>query len=110
MRRSEHMNDYTNIPGPLIEILTLKRDELNTLALKHGASNIRIFDSVARREETQGSDIDLLVDMDEDASLLDLARLKNDLEDLLGKHIDITTKPALHPMLADAILKEAIVL
>ncbi len=48
--------------------------------------------------------------MDKEASLLDLARLKNDLEDLLGKSIDITTKPALHPMLADAILKEAILL
>jgi len=104
------MNKNNEASKQLIEILVLKRNELNALAQKHGASNIRIFGSVARREETTCSDIDLLVDMDEDASLFDLARLKNDLEDLLGRNIDITTKPALHPMLADAILKEAIAL
>ncbi|WP_373838207.1 nucleotidyltransferase family protein [Methanospirillum sp.] len=104
------MSKKSGTSGNLIEILTSKRDELKALVLKHGASNIRIFGSVARREETPGSDIDLLVDMNEDASLLDLARLKNDLEDLLGTPIDITTRPALHPMLADAILKEAIAL
>ncbi len=104
------MNKNNETSKQLIEILVLKRNELNALAQKHGASNIRIFGSVARREETTCSDIDLLVDMDEDASLFDLARLKNDLEDLLGRNIDITTKPALHPMLADAILKEAIAL
>ncbi|KAF5089841.1 polymerase beta, Nucleotidyltransferase [anaerobic digester metagenome] len=94
----------------VIEILALKRDELNAIARKHGAKNIRVFGSVARREETSSSDIDLLVDMDEDASLLDLARLKNDLEDLLGRTIDITTKPALHPLLAEDILKGVIAL
>jgi len=46
--------------------------------------------------------------MNEHASLLDLARLKNDLEDRIGRKIDITTKPALHPMVADSILKESI--
>lgn len=92
----------------VMEILESKRKELIILARKHGASNIRVFGSVSRKEETIDSDIDLLVDMAEDASLLDLARLKNDLEDLLGRPIDITTKPALHPMIADTILKEAI--
>lgn len=91
-----------------MEILTSKKEELNSLAQKYGAHNIRIFGSVARGEETEGSDIDLLVEMDEDASLLDLSLLKNDLEDMLGKTIDITTPPALHPMLAESILKEAV--
>jgi uncharacterized protein len=97
------MSSDTAESQQVMEILKLKRKELLALALKHGASNIRIFGSVARGEETEGSDIDLLVDMAEDASLLDLIRLKNDLEDLLGRPIDITTKPALHPMLADTI-------
>lgn len=104
------MSKKSGTSGNLIEILTSKRDELKALALKHGASNIRIFGSVARREETPGSNIDLFVDMNEDASLLDLSRLKNDLEDLPGTPIDITTRPALHPILADGILKEAIAL
>jgi len=94
----------------VMEILKSRRSELIALAQKHGASNIRVFGSVSRREENNDSDIDILVDMAEDASLLDLARLKNDLEDLLGRSIDITTKPALHPMLAGTILKEAILL
>lgn len=110
MGRRYCMNMDKRNPTQVIEILALKRDELYELARKHGASNIRVFGSVARREETQRSDIDILVDMDEDASLLDLARLKNDLEDLLEKPIDITTKPALHPLLAESILKEAIAL
>ncbi|PWR73672.1 nucleotidyltransferase family protein [Methanospirillum lacunae] len=92
----------------VMEILKTKRSELIALAQKHGASNIRVFGSVSRKEENSNSDIDILVDMAEGASLLDLARLKNDLEDLLGRPIDITTKPALHPMLAGTILKEAI--
>ncbi|MFH0968012.1 MAG: nucleotidyltransferase family protein [Methanobacteriota archaeon] len=79
-----------------------------SIAHKHGAKNIRVFGSVIRREETDTSDIDLLVDMDDEASLLDLALLKNDFEDMLGRTIDITTRPALHPLLADTILKEAV--
>ncbi len=98
----------TDKKDSLIEVLVLNRDELNAIARKYGANNIRIFGSVARREESASSDIDLLVDMDENASLLDLARLKNELEDLLGKTVDISTKPALHPLLAEDILKEAI--
>jgi len=92
----------------VIDILISNRKELIALARKHGTSNIRVFGSVSRKEETRDSDIDLLVDMAENASLLDLARLKNELKDLLGRPIDITTKPALHPILADKIMKEAI--
>lgn len=92
----------------VMEILKLKRSELIALAQKHGVSNIRVFGSVSRREENSDSDFDILVDMAEGASLLDLARLKNDLKDLVRRPIDITTKPTLHPILAGTILKEAI--
>ena len=107
-RKRSYMSAETIVPRTVMEILTSKKEELNSLAQKYGAHNIRIFGSVARGEETEGSDIDLLVEMDEDASLLDLSLLKNDLEDMLGKTIDITTPPALHPMLAESILKEAV--
>jgi len=91
-----------------LDILVFRGEELTTLSRKYGAKNLRVYGSVSRREETDLSDVDLLVDMDEDASLLDLALLKNDLEELLGRTVDITTEPALHPMLATSILKEAV--
>ncbi|WP_214034947.1 hypothetical protein [Methanospirillum sp.] len=71
----------------------------------------KIFDGrIVPQDPNDESAFVFLVDMNEDASLLDLARLKNDLENLLGTPIDITTRSALHPMLSDAILKEAIAL
>ncbi|NES03633.1 MAG: DNA polymerase subunit beta [Okeania sp. SIO2F4] len=66
------------------EILQQKREEILNLAAQHGASNIRIFGSVARDEEREDSDIDFLVDMESDRSLLDRIGLIQDLEDLLG--------------------------
>ena len=66
------------------EILQQKREEILNLAAQNGASNIRIFGSVARNEEREDSDIDFLVDMESDRSLLDRIGLIQDLEDLLG--------------------------
>ena len=66
------------------EILQQKREEILNLAAQNGASNIRIFGSVARDEEREDSDIDFLVDMESDRSLLDRIGLIQDLEDLLG--------------------------
>lgn len=100
--------DQTNNHEVLLNILVFRGEELTTLARKYGAKNLRVYGSVARREETDLSDVDLLVDMCEDASLLDLALLRIDLEDLLGRTVDITTEPALHPMLAEIILNEAV--
>ena len=65
------------------EILQQKREEILNLAAQHGASNIRIFGSVARDEEGEDSDIDFLVDMESDRSLLDLSLI----------HISEPTRP-----------------
>jgi len=70
------------------EILQQKREEILNLAAQHGASNIRIFGSVARDEEGEDSDIDFLVDMESDRSLLDRIGLIQDLEDILGRKVD----------------------
>ncbi len=75
----------------LRKIIEEKREEILDLAAQHGASNVRIFGSVARGEESEDSDIDFLVDMDEDRSLLDRIGLIQYLGDILGRKVDVAT-------------------
>lgn len=92
------------------DILITRRDEIYGLARQYGVTRIRVFGSVSHKQETDSSDIDLLIDMDADRSLLDLALLSNDLEDILGRKVDLVTEPALHPLLKTQILQEAALL
>lgn len=77
------------------------------MAAAHGASNVRVFGSVARGEDTESSDIDLLVEMEPERSLLDLIGLRNDLKDLLGSEVDVCTDNNLYWLLRRKILREA---
>jgi predicted nucleotidyltransferase len=90
------------------EILGRHREAMLDLATRHGAKNVRVFGSIARGEGTTTSDVDLLVDMDQGRSFLDLCALGDDLEDLLGRRVDILTEPALSRFLRDRILNEAV--
>jgi predicted nucleotidyltransferase len=83
------------------------RDDILRLAQKHGARNVRLFGSAARGEDRAESDLDLLVDMEDGRSLVDHVALKQDLEDLLGREIDVVTERSLHPRLRDRVLREA---
>ena len=65
------------------------RDSIRALAAKHHAAAPRIFGSVARGEDEPGSDVDLLVDFTDEASLLDEVGLGLDLADLLGIEVDV---------------------
>ena len=78
-----------------------------TLAAKHGAKNLRIFGSVERGESNTDSDIDLLVKMEDDRSLLDLSALRLDLSDLLGIKVDVVSEDGIYWLLRRRILKEA---
>lgn len=69
-----------------------------------------MFGSYARNEERNDSDIDLLLEMPKDSSLLDLVALKSDLEDTLGTKIDIVTYNSIKPALRDRIIHEAVAL
>jgi hypothetical protein len=84
------------------------RAEILQLAAKHGARDVRVFGSVARGEADQGSDIDLLVRMEEGRSLFDLGALIADLEDLLGCRVDVVTERGLRPRLREHVLREAV--
>lgn len=92
------------------EVLKNKRAEILRLAAKHGAHNLRLFGSVARGEARPDSDIDLLIDLDPDRSLLDRIGLKHDLEDLLGRKVDVMTEKALHYYIRARVLKQAVAL
>ena len=92
------------------ELLGGHRKAVLDLAVKHGARHVRIFGSVARGSAGPTSDIDVLVSMDRGRSLLDLCALGDDLEDLLGRKVDILTEAAISPCLRDRILSEAIAL
>jgi len=89
------------------DLLREKREEILRIAAKHGACNVRVFGSVARGEAGDESDIDLLVEFGPGRSLLDQAGLVADLEELLGRKVDVVTAGGLYWLLRRRILKEA---
>jgi predicted nucleotidyltransferase len=89
-------------------LLREKRKEILRVAAKHGARNVRVFGSVARGEGDEQSDIDLLVEMEPDRSLLDHAGLWLDLQDLLGCKVDVVSERGLRPRVRERVLKEAV--
>ena len=91
-------------------LLQTQRDEILELAAKHGASNVRIFGSAARGETGPDSDIDLLVEFDENRSLFDHVALIQDLEELLRHPVDVVTDNSLHWYIRDRVLEEAVAL
>lgn len=89
------------------QLLIEKKDEIKQIAVKHGANNVRMFGSVARGEDTAQSDIDLLVDVGSATSSWFPAGLISDLEDLLGKRVEVVTEKALYKGIRDTVLSEA---
>lgn len=96
-------------PLGIKEVIGDKRDPLIQIAARHGATNIRIFGSVARGEARADSDLDLLVDQDwSRLSAWGGMELVSALEDLLGRKVEVATPEELHWTIRDSILKEAV--
>ena len=89
------------------EQLQRKREEILHISRQYGAQNVRLFGSVLRGEDRPDSDIDLLVDLEPSRTLLDRIALKQDLEDLLGRRVDVLTEKALHAHIRAHVLKQA---
>lgn len=79
----------------LNELLEEKREDILHIANKRGASNIRVFGSVARGQDDSKSDIDFLVDLEPGRSLFDLGGLLMDLQELPGHNVDVVTERGL---------------
>jgi predicted nucleotidyltransferase len=92
---------------PALDSIVARRDEILAIMRAHGASNPRLFGSVARGEDRPESDIDFLVDMESGRSLIDLIGLQQALESRLGRRVDLLTPPSLNRHMRERILAEA---
>lgn len=90
------------------EILGSKRREILEIAARHGARQVRVFGSVARGEAREDSDIDLLVSPGPMTSAWFPAGLMLDLQELLGREVDVVSENGLHWYIRDRILSEAV--
>jgi len=82
------------------------RNKILPILRRYDVVRAAIFGSFIRGEMREYSDIDILVEFKGEKSLLDLAGLKIELEELLGKKVDVLTYNSLHPLLKDKILSE----
>lgn len=89
-------------------IIKNKREDIMNIAQKYGAKNVRVFGSMARSEEDMDSDLDIIVEMESGSSLLDIIAIKQDIEELLGRKVDVVTEASISPYIRDAVLKEAV--
>jgi len=92
--------------APDLALLRAKREEILRVAERHGASHLRVYGSVARGEARPTSDIDLLVTFERGRSLVDEVELQQELETLLGYHVDVAED--VHHAIRDHVLAEAV--
>jgi len=92
----------------LLDTLREKRGQILEVAAKHGAFNVRVFGSAVRGEETAESDIDFLIDYDlEKVTPWFPGGLLMDLQDLLGRKVDVLTERGVSPLIRERVLAEA---
>ncbi|MPZ88055.1 MAG: helix-turn-helix domain-containing protein [Nitriliruptorales bacterium] len=96
------------LTGPLGRRVRDHRHEMRRVAAEHGVSNLRLFGSVARGEETEDSDIDLLVDVGDRVGLLGLARLQRDIETMLRARVDLVPAGDLKPAVEANVRSELV--
>jgi uncharacterized protein len=92
------------------DALRANRTKLREMAIRHGVGKPRIFGSVANGTDSEGSDLDLLVDPTESTTLLRLSALQLEAERLLGVHVDVLTPKSLPASFRDRVLAEAVAL
>ncbi len=90
------------------EIIEARRVEILRIAARHGARSVRLFGSVARGDARPDSDVDFLVEAGPDHSPFFPGGLVADLEELLGRRVEVVEPEGLHPLLRERVLEEAV--
>jgi len=90
------------------QLLHERRTDIQKVAAKHGAFNLRVFGSVVRGEDAEDSDIDFLVDTGQKTSPWFPGGFILELEEMLGRPIEIVTEKGLNPLIRNQVMKEAI--
>jgi predicted nucleotidyltransferase len=91
-----------------LELIRQKREEVLRIAARHGVVSIRVFGSVARGEAGPASDVDFLVEVGPNTSSWFPAGLIVELEDLLGRRVQVVVQRALNAYIRDRVLREAV--
>lgn len=104
----QHLTDLTKAAtSEIVAQLAAKKRRIQALAKKRGLYNLRIFGSVARGEAHEASDVDLLVDASKGTSLIDIIGFERELQELLGRKVDVVTPAGLPPEIRSRALAEA---
>jgi len=93
-----------------IEEIEELKNKVAPILKKHGVKRAALFGSSVRGEMKESSDVDILVRIDKDISLLDFVGIKLELEDVLGKRVDLVEYDTIKPRLRDRILREQVVI
>ncbi len=91
----------------IMSLIQEKRAEILQAAERRGARNVRVFGSVARGDTGPDSDVDFLVELDEETTLIQHNALIRELGDLPGCNVDVVGERALRPRIRDRVLREA---
>ena len=90
------------------EELKYYRSQILKLAKRYHARNVRVFGSTVREDNTPESDVDFLIDVSPEQTLLDLIAFTRELKELLGCEVDVAQSTVLHPVIRDEVLHEAV--
>jgi predicted nucleotidyltransferase len=90
------------------QALQIHRENVRKIVLQHHALNARVFGSVSRGEDTDDSDLDLLVEPTAETTLMDIGAIRYELRKLLGISVDVLTPKALPESFREQVLSEAV--
>lgn len=89
------------------QALNAHREAIREIALRHRVTNVRVFGSVLHGDDTEDSDLDLLVEPTAETTLMDIGAIRYELKELLGVSVDVLTPRALPDSFRNRILLEA---
>jgi hypothetical protein len=92
----------------MVDVVKAKREQILQLARRHGVTGVRVFGSMARGDAGPQSDVDLLIEVGPDPSPWFPGGLVAELEELLGRRVQVVTERGLDELLRERVLEEAV--